>query len=57
MAGEGEDFALMRGYESTLERQNSGARFIERNLREVFGTYAKVKQGRSHTVALAQLGD
>ena len=30
-------------------------RFIERNLREVFGNYRKVKQGRSHTVAMSEL--
>ena len=32
-------------------------RFIERNLREVFGSYRKLKQGRLHTVALAELGE
>jgi 16S rRNA G1207 methylase RsmC len=30
-------------------------RFIERNLLEVFGNYRKVKQGRLHTVATAEL--
>ena len=30
-------------------------RFIERALHEVFGNYEKVKQGRTHTVARAQL--
>jgi 16S rRNA G1207 methylase RsmC len=30
-------------------------RFIERNMNEVFGNYRKLKQGRSHTVALAEL--
>ncbi len=32
-------------------------RFVERHLREVFGSYKKVKQGRSYTVALAERGE
>ncbi len=32
-------------------------RFIERNVRELFGSYTKLKQGRSTTVALAERGE
>ncbi len=32
-------------------------RFVERHLREVFGSYKKLKQGRSYTVALAERGE
>ena len=39
-----------RLYVVTLSAQR---RFIERTVRELFGNYEKVKQGRSHTVSLA----
>ena len=32
-------------------------RFIERSMREVFGSYEKVKQGKSYTVARARVAE
>ncbi len=47
--------ALRPGGRCTVVTLSGMRRFIERALEELFGNYEKVKQGRMHTVAVAQV--
>ncbi len=49
--------SLRPGGRCTVVTLSGMRRFIERALEELFGNYEKVKQGRTHTVSSALVGD